>query len=579
MLRKDLDEVWQGLLPASNCTNHHQINTSSAIGTTTSSSASSSPIILNQRPKLTTRHLTHSISFSGHKYTGYEITTPTIGNCNTSNNSNSQTEYKLVTRDQKIYQRLSNSPSPTCQTSVNMNVSYPEQDSLSPHSTVTTETGDQLLYRMKQAGATTINALKHQTSWTSSSARNEVANTINSSTREKFSIKQMAIFPTKSKRRVVDKNGVINVNKERVEKRHQRYLQDTFTTMVDIQWRWNLLVFASGFLISWFVFAIIWWVICLAHGDFDHIGDEKWTPCVAAVESFTTAFLFSIETQHTIGYGGRATTEECPEAIFVMCLQSITGVVIQCFVVGFVFAKLSRPQKRSQTILFSTNGVICTRDGKLCLMFRIGDVRNRSHIIDASVTAIVISRKSTIEGETIPFYQTEIPVKFDGSQNSLFLIWPATVVHVIDESSPFYNLSCDTIMREKFEVVLMLEGTVESTGQSFQARSSYLPSEILWGRRFEQMVLYKKDTGEYRVDYSRFNSTYEVEIPPCSAKELNSISSKLPDSHGQRNNIHFKLPQGPTVDFISPQLLHNYPSPPFVNSDRDSCITNNNFEV
>ncbi|PRD30164.1 UNVERIFIED_CONTAM: Kcnj5 [Trichonephila clavipes] len=60
-------------------------------------------------------------------------------------------------------------------------------------------------------------------------------------------------------------------------------------------------VFAMGFLLSWLGFALIWWLICLAHGDFDHFGEEEWTPCVAEVHDFATAFLFSVETQHTIG--------------------------------------------------------------------------------------------------------------------------------------------------------------------------------------------------------------------------------------------------------------------------------------
>ena len=36
---------------------------------------------------------------------------------------------------------------------------------------------------------------------------------------------------------------------------------------------------------------------------------------------------FSVETQHTIGYGGRQTTEECPEAIFIMSVQeNVTNI-------------------------------------------------------------------------------------------------------------------------------------------------------------------------------------------------------------------------------------------------------------
>lgn len=137
--------------------------------------------------------------------------------------------------------------------------------------------------------------------------------------------------------------------------------------------------------------------------------NATWTPCITSIYSFTSCFLFSVETQHTIGYGGRTTTEECPEAIFVMCLQSITGVMIQAFMVGVVFAKLSRPKKRTQTLLFSRNAVISHRDGVPCLMFRVGDMR-KSHIIEAHVRAQLIKHKVTKEGENLPFFQTELKV-------------------------------------------------------------------------------------------------------------------------------------------------------------------------
>lgn len=97
-----------------------------------------------------------------------------------------------------------------------------------------------------------------------------------------------------------------------------------------------------------------------------------------------------------LGYGAKHTTDECPEAIFVMCLQSIAGVMIQAFMVGIVFAKLSRPKKRTQTLLFSRNAVICQRDGQLCLMFRVGDMR-KSHIIEAHVRAQLIKKKVDIK--------------------------------------------------------------------------------------------------------------------------------------------------------------------------------------
>ncbi|CAL1265579.1 unnamed protein product [Larinioides sclopetarius] len=324
---------------------------------------------------------------------------------------------------------------------------------------------------------------------------------------------------TRQRKRVILKNGNVNLQKEHVSKRRQRFLQDIFTTMVDIQWRYNLMVFAMGFLLSWLGFALIWWLICMAHGDFDHVGDENWKPCVADVHDFATAFLFSVETQHTIGYGSRCTSEECPEAIFIMCVQSITGVMIQCFMAGIVFAKLSRPKNRSQTLMFSRYACVCLRDGRLCFLFRVGDMR-KSHIIGATISALVIRRKTTLEGEVIPYYHTLLDVRFDNGGDSVFLIWPATIVHEINESSPFYNKSAQDMLKERYEVVVILEGTIESTGQSIQARSSYIGTEILWGHRFDQVVSFRKETGEYLVNYSKFNATNEVQTPLCSARDF-----------------------------------------------------------
>lgn len=56
-----------------------------------------------------------------------------------------------------------------------------------------------------------------------------------------------------------------------------------------------------------------------------------------------------------------------------------------------------------------------------------------------------------------------------------------------------------------------------------QARSSYLPSEILWGHRFQSIITFRKETGEYEVNYTLFNNTYEVDTPLCSAADLDRI--------------------------------------------------------
>ncbi|CAG9786099.1 unnamed protein product [Diatraea saccharalis] len=342
----------------------------------------------------------------------------------------------------------------------------------------------------------------------------------------------------RSRRRAILKNGECNILKSKISQRRLRFLQDMFTTLVDAQWRWTLLVFTLSFILSWLGFALIWWLIAFTHGDLepDHLPNMQestnWKPCVFNIYDFTSCFLFSIETQHTIGYGSRTTTEECPEAIFIMCLQSIVGVMIQAFMVGIVFAKMTRPKHRTQTLLFSRYAVICQRDGELCLMFRVGDLR-KSHIIGASVRAQLIRSRTTKEGEVLSHYQTELELNADGCDSNLFFIWPITMVHKINADSPFYGVSAADILQERFEIVVILEGTIESTGQTTQARSSYTTSEIMWGHRFVPLVTYNRERQGYEVDYSKFEETTQVDTPLCSAKELDEFYG----SQGDRRSI------------------------------------------
>ncbi|XP_008275384.1 ATP-sensitive inward rectifier potassium channel 12-like [Stegastes partitus] len=338
--------------------------------------------------------------------------------------------------------------------------------------------------------------------------------------------------------RFVKKNGQCNVVFNNMEDKPRRYLADIFTTCVDIRWRYLLLIFTTTFLLSWLLFGLIFWGVGFAHGDFDiripvKDGDprsttegvkDEWRPCILHIQGFIGAFLFSIETQTTIGYGFRCVTEECPVAVVTVVVQSIVGCIIDSFMIGTIMAKMVRPKKRAQTLLFSHNAVIALRDGKLCLMWRLGNMR-KSHIVEAHVRAQLIKPHVTAEGEYLPLEQTDIDVGYDDGLDRLFLVSPLVVVHEINKTSPLYNLSRTDLQKEDFEIVVILEGMVEATAMTTQARSSYLAKEILWGHRFEPVVFEKGD--RYHVDYSRFHKTYEVpSTPQCSARELSQITGR-----------------------------------------------------
>ncbi|XP_074553383.1 ATP-sensitive inward rectifier potassium channel 12 [Halichoeres trimaculatus] len=318
--------------------------------------------------------------------------------------------------------------------------------------------------------------------------------------------------------RFVAKTGQCNVHFANMDEKSQRYISDIFTTCVDIRWRYMFLMFSLAFVVSWLTFGLAFWVIGLLHGDMDHIGDENFTPCVTQVNTFVAAFLFSIETQTTIGYGARCVTEECPAAVFMVVFQSIMGCIIDAFMIGAIMAKMARPKKRAETLLFSHNAVIALRDGKLCLMFRVANLR-KSHIVEAHVRAQLVKPRFTEEGEYIPLDQIDMNVGYDKGTDRLFLVAPLTVIHEIDEESPLFGISKQDLETSDFEIVIILEGLVEATAMTTQARSSYLPSEILWGHRFEPVIFEEKS--QYRIDYAYFHKTFEVpSTPRCSAKDM-----------------------------------------------------------
>ncbi|KAF3704411.1 G protein-activated inward rectifier potassium channel 1 [Channa argus] len=336
--------------------------------------------------------------------------------------------------------------------------------------------------------------------------------------------------PVKKKRqRFVEKNGRCNVQHGNLGGETSRYISDLFTTLVDLKWRWNLLIFILTYTVAWLVMASMWWVIAYIRGDLSHGGhDSSYTPCVANVYNFPSAFLFFIETEATIGYGYRYITEKCPEGIILFLFQSLLGSIVDAFLIGCMFIKMSQPKKRAETLMFSQDAVISQRDGKLCLMFRVGNLRN-SHMVSAQIRCKLIKSRQTPEGEFLPLDQCELDVGFGTGADQLFLVSPLTICHEINTNSPFFDLSQRSLMNEQFEIVVILEGIVETTGMTCQARTSYTEDEVLWGHRF--LPVMSLEEGFFRVDYSQFHNTFEVPTPPYSVKEQEEKASlTLPNS-------------------------------------------------
>lgn len=194
--------------------------------------------------------------------------------------------------------------------------------------------------------------------------------------------------------------------------------------------------------------------------------------------------MLSSRLQVTIGFGGRMVTEECPVAIIVLIIQNILGLIINAVMLGCVFMKTAQANRRAETLIFSRNAVISTRNGRPTFMFRVGDLR-KSMIISATiqlqvnrrfplnqsgmgpdmtligvpaVSLQVIRRTVTAEGEVIPVCQLDIQVENPLRSNGIFLVSPLIISHTIERGSPLYDLSARSLAAEDLEIIVILEG-------------------------------------------------------------------------------------------------------------------------
>jgi hypothetical protein len=66
-------------------------------------------------------------------------------------------------------------------------------------------------------------------------------------------------------------------------------------------------------------------------------------------------------------------------------------------------------------------------------------MRDNSFIVGAALSAKIIRRKVTKEGEMYHDVENLFIQPDSSNEPCLFLVWPFTVTHVIDKESPFWT--------------------------------------------------------------------------------------------------------------------------------------------
>ena len=127
--------------------------------------------------------------------------------------------------------------------------------------------------------------------------------------------------------------------------------------------------------------------------------------------------------------------------------------------------------------------VVAPFDGVPTLMFRAANQRG-NQILNAEITVSLARQVTTTEGIVMRRFEE---LKLVRSRSPLFaLSW--TVMHAIDESSPLYGATVDSLYDDQVEIIVLLSGRDDTLSDIIYARHSYMPDEVLWNRRFVDVL-------------------------------------------------------------------------------------------
>lgn len=306
--------------------------------------------------------------------------------------------------------------------------------------------------------------------------------------------------PPRQRRTIWEKIGRspivhIKVQNGRIEidgvNRWYSYWRDPYHLLLTIPWLGFFLLIGLVYGLTNALFALLY----LLGGD-----------CLANAHpgSFLDAFFFSVQTLATIGYG--AVYPQTTYANSIVTIEAMSGLVGIALLTGLAFARFSRSTAR---VIFSRFAVIVPHNGVPTLMFRAANQR-RNQILEAQLQVYFMQDEISQEGQ---FLRRFYHLRLERSQTPSFtLTW--TAFHTIDESSPFYGLTPESIQQTNGNLVVSLSGLDETIAQIVHARHQYSAQEILWNNRFIDIFYHTPDGHRY-IDYRYF---HEVEPLPNSPK-------------------------------------------------------------
>jgi inward rectifier potassium channel len=222
---------------------------------------------------------------------------------------------------------------------------------------------------------------------------------------------------------------------------------------------------------------------------------------IAGVEKvgFMEAFFFSVQTLASIGYG--VMNPHTLYANLLVTLESIASLMLFAVITGIAFTRFA---KSSSRVMFSRIATIHNYNGIPTLMFRTANER-RNNILEAKLSVYLMIDEVTEEGQMMRRLHE---LKLVRDHSPVFLLsW--TVMHTIDQSSPLYGLTVESMERLHAQILVSLTGVDETVEGTLHARHMYAARNIMFDRRFVDVIHMGNDGHRY-LDYTYFHETIAI---------------------------------------------------------------------
>lgn len=300
--------------------------------------------------------------------------------------------------------------------------------------------------------------------------------------------------------RLLNKDGSFNVEKYGLSALEQLSVYQTLMTM---RWPRFLCTLIAIYLVANLFFALLYF-FGGADGLEGMVVHSAW-------EYFLACFFFSVQTFATIGYG--VIHPVTLLANVLVTVESFVGLLLVALLTGLLFARFSRPQA---CILFSTQALFAPYRGAMSFQFRMTSTR-KSAILEPAVR-VVFSKllgepgKESREYYTLPLLVSQV----------MFMPLYWTITHLIDEKSPLFGATPETLRQCEGEFLILFSGIDELFSESIYTRHSYRYDEIAHNVKFVSLYV-STPSGKPAIDVTRL-SAYEAApaiqaAPPGEVRE------------------------------------------------------------